>query len=254
MTTVSHIVEVLEAFAPLELAYDWDNPGLQVGWRNTPVTKVMVALDPFEGAIREAVRWGAQMLVTHHPLLFTPVKRITDETSQGRAIQLLMENHLSLWSGHTNVDIAQGGVNDVLARKLGLAEIQPVSPENLLRMGTIPNQSLESFLAAVKEALRCPGLRYVDAERLCHRVAVGGGACGGELAQAIQAGADTFVTSDVKYNQFWDGHDAGINLIDAGHYWTENPVCVILAEKIQSAFPELEVKISESHLDPMKFF
>lgn len=254
MTTVCDIVKVLEHFAPLELACGWDNPGLQVGSPRMPVTKVMVALDPFEGAVQEAVRWGAQMVVTHHPLLFQPVKRITDETSLGRTIQLLMENHLSLWSGHTNVDIALGGVNDVLAQKLGLSNIQPVPPENLLRTGTVECRNLESFLSHVKEALHAPGLRYVDAGIPCHRVAVGGGACGSELNQAIAAGCDTFVTSDVKYNQFWDGFDAGINLIDAGHFWTENPVCVILAEKIQSAFPELEVKISESHRDCMKFF
>lgn len=254
MTTVSDITRALEAFAPLELAYPWDNPGLQVGFREAPVTRVLVALDPFEDTLREAALWGAQMVVTHHPLLFSPVKRITDETSQGRVIQMLMENHISLWSGHTNVDIAPGGVNDALAEALGLTNVQPIPPENLLRVGALPQQSLAEFLGTAKEKLGCPGLRYVDAGRPCRRIAVGGGACGGELEAAIQAGCDTFVTSDVKYNQFWDGLDAGINLIDAGHYWTENPVCRVLAERIRGCFPELEVKISESHRDRTKFY
>ena len=254
MTTVADIIHTLEAFAPLELAYDWDNSGLQVGSRKTPVTKVMVALDPFEGAVREAVRWGAQMVVTHHPLLFKPVQSITDETSQGRVIQLLLENHMSLWSGHTNVDVAPGGVNDTLAQALGLRDIHPVAPENLLRVGIVEEQPLSSFLSTVKNALHCPGLRYSDSGKICRKIAVGGGACAGELEQAIGAGCDTFVTADVKYNQFWNSFDVGMNLIDAGHYWTENPVCNVLADQIRAQFPHLEVKISETHRDCMNFF
>lgn len=254
MTSVSEIIHVLECFAPLDLAYSWDNPGLQVGSRKAPVAKVLVALDPFENVAREAVAFGAQLIVTHHPLLFTPAKQITDETSVGRTIQLLLENRISLWSGHTNVDVAPGGVNDVLAEALGLADISPVHPENLLRTGTVAEQSLEHFLFRVKERLGCPGLRYVSSGKPCRKIAVGGGACGGELEAAIDAGCDTFVTSDVKYNQFWDGFDSGLNLIDAGHFWTENPVCAVLADKIRAAFPQLIVKISDSHTDCMKFF
>ena len=254
MITVSELVKELEAFAPLDLACGWDNSGLQVGWKNAPVEKVLVALDPFEDAIREAVSLGAQMLVTHHPLLFTPAKQITDDTAVGRAIALLLEHHISLWSGHTNVDIAQGGVNDVLAERLGLRDIRPLPPENLLRVGTVKEQKLEDFLSTVKQRLGCPGLRYVDAGRTCKKIAVGGGACGSELELAVEAGCDTFVTGDVKYNQFRDSLDSGMNLIDAGHFWTENPVCAALAAKLQSAFPELVVQISEKQGDCMKFF
>ena len=94
----------------------------------------------------------------------------------------------------------------------------------------------------------------MDAGRVCKKIAVGGGACGGELELAVEAGCDTFVTGDVKYNQFRDSLDSGMNLIDAGHFWTENPVCAALAAKLQSAFPELVVQISEKHRDCMKFF
>lgn len=254
MTTVSEIMHALETFAPLELAYSWDNPGLQVGSRKASVTKVLVALDPFEDVAQEAASFGAQLIVTHHPLLFTPAKQITDETAIGRTIQILLEHRISLWSGHTNVDVAAGGVNDILAETLGLTDISPVPPENLLRTGTVEEQSLEHFLSHVKKVLGCPGLRYVSASKPCRKIAVGGGACGGELEAAINAGCDTFVTSDVKYNQFWDGFDAGLNLIDAGHFWTENPVCAVLSDKIREAFPGLIVKISDCHTDCMKFF
>ena len=116
------------------------------------------------------------------------------------------------------------------------------------------NQALSDFLAHVKSALSCEGLRYVEVGKPVHRVAVGGGACASELMDAVNAGCDTFVTADVKYNQFWDAHDLGLNLIDAGHFPTENPVTALLAEKIAAQFPEVTVKISETHRDCMKFF
>ena len=126
--------------------------------------------------------------------------------------------------------------------------------EHLLRMGHVNEQSLSQFLAAVKKNLGCAGLRYVDGGKPVRKVAVGGGACSGGMLDALAAGCDTFVTSDIKYNQFWDAHDLGLSLIDAGHFCTENPATACLAEKIAATFPEVEVKISETHRDCMKFY
>ena len=114
--------------------------------------------------------------------------------------------------------------------------------------------SLGTFLGAVKEKLGCQGLRYVSGGRKVCRVAVGGGSCADGMLDALAAGCDTFVTADVKYNQFWDARDLGLNLIDAGHFYTENPVTAVLAEKIAAAFPDVEVKISQNHGDCMKFY
>lgn len=254
MTTVDQIITACETLAPLTLAMDWDNSGFQLGDRSSPVTKVLVALDPFEDVCQEAVSWGAELVLTHHPLFFNPIKSITPDTSVGRAAMLLLENHISLWSGHTCLDVAEGGVNDVLAQRLGLTEVSPLPPENLLRVGSIPEMPLDAFLRQVKTILGCPGLRYSDSGVPCRKIAVGGGACGSELELAKAAGCDTFVTSDIKYNQFWDAKDLGMNLIDAGHFYTENPVCAVLAERIRGAFPEVEVRISKNHADCMKFF
>lgn len=252
--TVSDILDFLETVAPRELAESWDHTGFQLGNRNTPVSKIMVALDPFEDVCKEAAQWGAQLLVTHHPLLFTPTVSLTDESSVGRCVQILMKNGISQWSGHTDLDIVSGGVNDVLAAKLGLNEIQVIGSDNLLRCGTITKQSLETFLAYVKDTLGCPVLRYADGGSPVRKVAVGGGACASEMQDAIAAGCDTFVTSDVKYNQFWDAADQGLTIIDSGHFYTENPVCAVLADKIRAQFPEISVKISQNHHDCMKFF
>lgn len=263
MTTVGDILSYLETLAPRSMKMDWDNVGLLCGGKSRPVTKVLVALDPFEGVCEEAAQWGAELILTHHPLIFSPLKSVTDETSIGRAVQLLCANSISAINAHTNLDCAPGGVNDCLARTLGLSDVQVIAPSGvdelgrpwgLLRQGTVEAQPLSDFLPHVKEALHCDGLRYVNGGKPVHRVAVGGGACASELLDAVNAGCDTFVTADVKYNQFWDAKDLGLNLIDAGHFPTENPVTALLAEKIAAQFPEVTVKISETHRDCMKFF
>ena len=263
MVYVSDILNFVETLAPRSMAMDWDNVGMLCGSKATPVTRVLVALDPFEHVCKEAADWGAQVLVTHHPLIFKPLPNVTDETTIGRGLITLIRSDISAINAHTNLDQAPGGVNEVLARKLGLANIQVITPcgtteagepWGLLRMGEVPEQSLEAFLGTVKTNLDCEGLRYVSGGKPVRKVAVGGGACGDGWKEALRAGCDTFVTSDIKYNQFWDAHDMGLNLIDAGHFHTENPVVALLAEKIAAAFPEIEVKISESHWDCMKYY
>ena len=257
MTTVADILRFLETLAPRSMKMEWDNVGLLCGSKSAEVTKVLVALDPFEGVCHEAADVGAQLIVTHHPLIFRAPKAITDDTSIGRSIMFLCAHGISAINAHTNLDQVPGGVNDVLAAKLGLENIEIINPVDgvgLLRCGEVEAQPLESFLAAVKERLGCEGLRYVNSTNSVHKVAVGGGACAGEMMEAISAGCDTFVTSDIKYNQFWDAHDLGLNLIDAGHFQTENPVVAVLAEKIAAAFPEIEVEISKTHADCMKYY
>ncbi len=263
MATVHDILSFLETLAPRSMKMDWDNVGLLCGSRKAEVSRILVALDPFEGVCQEAAAMGADLIVTHHPIIFQALKAITDETSIGRSIQLLCRENISAINAHTNLDCAPGGVNDRLASALGLTEIEVIDPMGvdaegrawgLLRKGTAAEQPLADFLSTVKTALGCEGLRYVDGGKPVRKVAVGGGACASELMDAYRAGCDTFVTSDVKYNQFWDAKDLGLNLIDAGHFYTENPITACLAEKIAAYFPEVEVKISETHRDCMKFY
>lgn len=263
MATVQDILNFVEALAPRSMKMDWDNVGLLCGSRHSQVTKLLVALDPFEHVCREAADMGAQLLVTHHPLIFRPLSAITDDSAITRGIMLLCREGISAVNAHTNLDCAPGGVNDVLARTLGLSDIAVVNPSGtdeagnewgLLRCGTTEECALSDFLAHVKQVLHCEGLRYVSGGRPVRRVAVGGGACAGAFRDALRAGCDTFVTSDIKYNDFWEAREQGLNLIDAGHFHTENPVVAVLAEKIAERFPDVEVKISETHADCMKFF
>ncbi len=262
MATVSDILQYIETLAPRHMKESWDNVGLNCGRRSNEVKKILVALDPFEGVCREAKEFGADLVVTHHALIWKP-GFVTDETVPGKNTLFLIENGIAHINAHTNLDQAPGGVNDVLAGTLGLAGVEVLEPQGtdengqpwgLIRMGGVPEQALPAFLSTVKERLGCEGLRYADGGKPVCRVAVGGGGCAGALYAVAVAGCDTFVTADVKYNQFWDARDLGVNLIDAGHFHTENPVVAVLAGKIQTAFPEIQVKISETHSDCMKFY
>ena len=257
MPTVSDILSFLDTLAPPAMKMDWDNVGLLCGSKRKAVKKILLALDPFEGVAEEAAAAGADLIITHHPLIFVPVPNVTDETSVGRTLQILAKNDISAVNAHTNLDVAPGGVNDVLADRLGLGEVSVVFARecpDLLRGGTAEPQELSAFLEKVKASLGTPVLRYADGGKPVHRVCVGGGACADMLVDVRDAGFDTFVTSDCRYNQFWDARDMGLNLIDAGHFYTENPVMYVLAEKLRRAFPELSVGISQTHGDVMKFF
>ncbi len=261
MATVKEILDCVQSLAPAYMKESWDKVGLNCGRLSASVTKVLVALDPFEAVCKEAREMGAELLVTHHALIWQP-GFVTDESAWGRNTLYLIENGIAHINAHTNLDCAPGGVNDTLAHTLGLENIQVIAPNGtdeqgreygLLRQGEIVQQPLEAFMETVKEKLGCRGLRYVNCGKAVSKVAVGGGACAGYLQQAAAAGCDTFVTADVRYNQFWDAQDLGINLIDAGHFHTENPVCQVLADAISAAFPEITVEISKKHTDTMNY-
>ena len=262
MATVKDIFDFINTVAPAYMKESWDNVGLNCGRMDKEVKTILVALDPFEGVCKEAAEIGADLLVTHHALLWNP-GFITDETQQGKNALFLIEHGIPCINAHTNLDQAPGGVNDTLAATLGLKNVKVVKPvgtdENgneygLLRCGDVDEQPLEVFLRHVKDVLGCEGLRYADGGKPVRKVCVGGGACGSELMDAYEAGCDTLVTADVKYNQFWDAQDLGMTIIDAGHFYTENPVVKVLADKIQTAFPEIRVIISKTHTDCAKFF
>ena len=263
MTTVNDIVAYMETIAPQRKKESWDNVGLSCGRPDKQVRTILVALDPFEDVAAEAVALGADLIVTHHPLLFYPAYQITSGSAIGRTILTLVQHDIAAFSAHTNLDIAPEGVGACLAASLGLEHICVISPTEtdetgkvwgLLRRGTVPEQPLDSFLAHVKRALCAPGLRYASTGRSVHHVAVGGGACADEWKTALEAGCDTFVTADAKYNDFWDARDAGLTLIDAGHFYTENPVCGYLQRILREAFPGVSVQVSRIHRDCTKFF
>lgn len=264
MATVADILNYIESIAPPCMAESWDNVGLLCGRKGQEVHKILVALDPFRNVIEEAIAEKTDLIVTHHPLIFRDsIMALNEDTETTRCLLTLVEHGIAAINAHTNLDLAPSGINDVLAATLGLKDIQIIRPEGtdgegrpygLLRCGTVDPQPLEHFLAAVKKNLHCDGLRYVPGGKTVKKVAVGGGSCADGMFEALEAGCDTFVTADVKYNQFRTAYENGLNLIDAGHFHTENPTMPLLAQKLQAAFPEITVKFSDNHKDCMKFY
>lgn len=255
MPTVREIEQALFELAPRECAQDWDNVGFLVGHRDREVRKVLVALDITEGVIEEAARWDGDLVVSHHPVIFHGQKSITDRDVTGNRVLRLLEGGLSAICMHTNLDCAQGGVNDVLAQALGIQEPEGFTNEGVGRCGWRKEpMALPEFVRFVSKALGCNGVRYADAGKPVHRVAVGGGACGEFEDAAIYAGCDTFVTADLSYHQFVDARAKGINLIDAGHFPTEDLVCEPVAAYLKKRFPNLRIQKSASHREAIQYY
>lgn len=255
MTTVRDIFEYLCALAPLALQMDFDNSGLLLGHGDAGVNRALLALDVTTEVAREAVSLGAELIVSHHPLIFTALKSVTDGDADGRKLLLLAENRVAVISMHTNLDIAEGGVNDVLIRALGAEPDGALDADGCGRVGTLPETlGMCDFLKRCTGALDTEGLRYYDSGRPVSRVAVLGGAGGGSVGAAFEKGCDTYVTGDVKYHQFLEAKELGLNLIDGEHYGTENPVMPVLARGLRERFPGTEFIISSVHRQTDSFF
>lgn len=258
MPTVREIEAALFELAPREGAMDWDNVGHLLGDPRQEVCRCMVALDITHAVAEEAIAAGCQLLVSHHPIMnckWSQVQTVRDDTFQGSLLTRLLRANVSAICMHTNLDVADGGVNDVLAQALGIQEPERFTGEGAGRCGwRAEPMALPEFVRFVSRALGCNGVRYADAGKPVHRVAVGGGACGEFEDAAIAAGCDTFVTSDLSYHQFVDAKVKGINLIDAGHFPTEDPVCEAVIAFLAGQFPNLHVQKSASHKEAIQYY
>ena len=256
MVIINDIYTFLNEIAPVRYQMDFDNAGFLVGDGGAVVKKALLALDITDAVIAEAIELRAQLIVSHHPLIFTPLRHATTDDLAGRKVLTMARHGISAICMHTNLDVAPGGVNDALAAALGLEDPGPLGdPEGLCRMGTLASpMPLQEFAKHVCRALQANGVRYAGDSGPVRKVAVGGGACGDYEDAAIAAGCDVFVTSDLSYHQFLDAAGKGIRLIDAGHFPTENPVCTVLAEYLRGRFPGLTVTKSASHREVIQYY
>ena len=255
MTKVSDILHLLSEKAPVEQKLSFDNVGLLVGRASSPVHTVMTALDITDDVILEAIDANADLIVSHHPLFFE-LKAVSDASWTGERALTLAEHRIAAICMHTNLDAARGGVNDALLAALGASYTGELDDESMIgRVGELPApMPLNDFLSVVKTVLQGNGLRYHDSGKPVHRLAVCGGSGGGEIALAHAAGCDTYVTADIKYDQFLEAKHLGLNLIDADHFCTENVVVPVLRDWILRAFPDIEVLISQTHGQTAQFF
>lgn len=253
--TISDILNYLWEIAPKEGAEPWDNVGHLVGRKNARVTKILVSLDITMDVIREAGEIGAELIVSHHPLIWDTHKFVTDDNHQQEKVMALLERGIGAICMHTNLDEAEDGVDDTLVETLGLTPLDHLAEGRIGHVCELSEEMpLEDFLALVKEKLGANGLRYCHGGKPVKRVATGCGACAEYLQDAVKAGCDTFVTGDVKHNYWIDAQGQGINLIDAGHYSTENPIVGKLAAKLAARFPEIAVLPTERMPQIEQFF
>jgi len=263
MANVREIFETLNEFAPVSMKMDFDNVGFLVGEADREVRTVLLSLDITDEVIEEATALGAELIVSHHPLFFS-LKTVTDEDATGRKLLKLIKSGISVICMHTNLDAAEGGVNDVLAKKVGIAipELLTIEgydesgrPYCIGRFGEIGEEmSFADYLNYIKTTLSCNGLRYVSSGKRVNKVAVMGGSGGSEIQLAIKKGCDTYITSDIKYHQFIEAKEAGINIIDAGHFCTENVVIPVLESYLKNKFSTVGFVKSSRHTQTEMFF
>lgn len=231
--TIQEIFNYLNTRAPMDTAEGWDNPGMLVGDPRREVTRVLVALDATTGAVDTAEAVGADLIVTHHPVIFAPLKRLTADSIPYR----LAAAGIDLIAAHTNLDKAEGGVNDTLAARLGLTDVT-VAADEYTRIGTLTEpMSARDFAAHVAGVLDT-AVRY-SGDKEVRTVAVCGGSGGDFMLRCIGA-ADAYVTGEVRHHE-WLAAAGHVNVIEAGHYATEVPVVDTLCTWLTEAFPDLTV-------------
>jgi len=250
MHTVNDIAQSLELLAPIKTALDWDNVGLLIGDRHKFVEKVLVALDCTNEIIDEAEQLSVDIIITHHPLIHDVIKSITTDTPAGRRIIRLIKADISLFSAHTNLDIAKGGVNDVLFNALELTDkehlIPPDSDEaGLGRIGSLKSpMPLNEFASFIGEKLNLAHTRYVgNPSTLINKTGLvcGSGSRYKYFKQAAENGCQAYITGDIKYHDAQAAKDLELCLIDATHYASEVLVVESLCTYLRTSFPQAEV-------------
>lgn len=227
----------LDTVAPLAIQEDWDHAGFMLGSLDDETTGILVTLDLTRETLTAAIDIGANLIVTHHPVIFAPLASVDRETAKGDLIARALIAGITVLSWHTNFDKATGGVNDVLAEKLGLTDVQVLAEDAIGRVGTVSETTAETFANVVKRALGLPHVTlYGDPETFVRRVALVGGSGMDYIAAARESGADLFLTGDIRYHNAQDALDMGLVLIDATHDGTENPAMDALAETLRKEF------------------
>ena len=245
------VMNVIEKEYPLNYALSWDNVGLLVGRDDKEVKKIYIALDATDEVIDEAVKNGADMLITHHPMIFSPIKKIHNLDFVGGRILKLIQNDISYYAMHTNFDVK--GMAQLNQECLGLTDcevLEETAPgEGIGRVGALEGtMDLKQFAGKVRNDFEIPDVRmYGDPAAIIHRVAVSSGSGKSMIRGAIAKGADVIVTGDVDYHSAIDAVAQGIAVIDAGHYGTEYGFIAYMKQELEAMFPELEVGSARVH-------
>jgi dinuclear metal center YbgI/SA1388 family protein len=264
MPTVKEIADYYEEKIPSRLKLEFDNVGLLAGRPQNEVRRVLVALDITAGVIDEAAGLGAELIVSHHPMILDARKRVTDSDPSGRRLLALLENGVAAICLHTSFDSVKGGVNDALAAAVGAKSVGVVeitgegpdgSPCGLGRVCELPEPlPLPVFLTQVQRSLGVSGLRYADAGKPVRRLVVCSGAGGNQVYAAAELGCDTYLAGEIRYYHWLDGRELGLNIVEADHFCTENVGVPVLRDMLLAGFPGLDVRISKTHVQTSRGF
>lgn len=259
---LKEIISVIEEIAPVNLKEDFDNVGLMVGDREKNITKVLLALDCTEEVINEAKEIGAELILTHHPLLFRKPSTITTDTLLGRKIISLIKNDINLYSAHTNWDSVKGGLNDTLVEILGFNEgliMEKSKVDSKAGIGRVVNlnkkMTVLEIINLIKKSLGVKSLRYSgDLDKIIKRVAIINGSGQDFFYDAKKLGADLIITGDTTYHFVSDYKEMGLNILDIGHFNSEWPVLIKVSEKVkEKLIGKVEFVISKKSKDPYEF-
>ncbi len=239
--TIKDIYSAINELAPFDTQMDWDKSGFSVGDFETEVKTVVMALDITDEVIDFAIEKQAQLIITHHPLIFNPIKRLMSTDYVYR----LAQNGIQAIGAHTNWDSAERGVNYILASLLNLQNVEAITvddePAPLVRIGNLPKEMDEAeFIEYAKKAINAGNITYTKGKGKIKRVAVIGGGGGEYYGVCAEHGADVLLTGDSGYHHYLGAHKAGIMLATAGHYETEFPAIKALGEILAEKFPETE--------------
>ncbi|MFA7075759.1 MAG: Nif3-like dinuclear metal center hexameric protein [Candidatus Izemoplasmatales bacterium] len=249
------IIKYFETKYPKELAYEWDNVGIQVGTLNIVAKKILITLDVTKEVVQEAIEKKVNMILSHHPLLFNPLERIIFDTPRGWIIKNLIKHNITVYSAHTNYDTADGGMNDEFARILGMKNVGLLDQvDNIGRYGDIEPISFSDFITYIKKELRLETVKVIgNSEKEIRKIGVSGGSGSKHMYQAKMRGCDVYLTGDVTYHTALDAVSLGITVIDIGHHAEKifvNSVYDFLSEQ----FSEIEFIKSEINTNPYKNF
>lgn len=255
MTKVSDVIKAIEAAAPLKFQDEWDNSGLQVGFAGDEVTGILVCLDITEDIVDEALAKGCNMIVSHHPLLFHSLKQVSDCTYQQRCVTKAIKEGIAIYSAHTSLDNAPGGVNHKIAELIGLEKpewLEPGEDCGSGLLGELPEaEDPEQFLEKLKTIFKVESLRHSEPGKPVKKVALCGGS-GAFLIEAAKAkGADCFITGEIHYHDYFESD--GMLLVELGHYQSEQYTQDLLKDLLKKDFPEVNTIITSLNTNPIKY-
>lgn len=244
MAKIKDILEYIEELAPSENSCEWDNDGLQICEdASRDVLKVLLCLDVTDSAVDAAIKADAELIVSHHPLIFSPLKSINADIPEARLAIKLLKNGISHISAHTRLDRSKGGVNETLSKLMQMSQIKRFGEEDIGIIGNICEKDCKSLALYAKEVLKVPSVSYVLGDKQIKTLAIVCGSGKDFLWSAYNEGADALLTGDVSYTAFMTAQRLGIALIDAGHFYTEFPVLSVLSNKLSGKFPELQITV-----------